>query len=123
MITLGVSDLGRAREFYENLGWVPSVASTDDVVFFQAGGLVLGLWGRDDLAADSGLVDSGGWGGVTPAYNVRSPGEVHEIVERARRAGRRWRESLPRPYGVGIRVSSSTFKGTHGRWPTIEAGS
>ena len=87
MVTLGVSDLSRSRAFYEGIGWVPSGESTEDVVFFQAGGLVLGLWSRDELAADSGVVDGGGWGGVTLAHNVRSPREVDEVVESARNAG------------------------------------
>lgn len=87
MVTLGVTDLARSRAFYEEIGWVPSGESTEDVVFFQVGGLVLGLWGRDELAADSGVVDVGGWGGVTLAHNVRSPDEVDEVVETARKAG------------------------------------
>ncbi len=89
MITLGVSDLARARSFYEQIGWVPSGQSTENVAFFQAGGMVLGLWGRDDLAADSGVDDPGGWGGVTLAHNVGSPAEVDVTVEAARRAGAR----------------------------------
>jgi uncharacterized protein len=31
--------------------------------------------------------DQGGWGGVTLAYNVRSPAEVDETIEEARKAG------------------------------------
>lgn len=87
LVTLGVSDLARSRTFYESLGWSPSEQSSEDVVFFQAGGLVLGLWGRRDLAADSGVTDSGGWGGVTLAHNVASPGEVDDVLDTARRAG------------------------------------
>jgi uncharacterized protein len=67
LVTLGVRDLGRARAFYEALGWTSSSAPADDVVFFQAGCMVVGLWGRDQLAEDSGTTDSGGWGGVTLA--------------------------------------------------------
>lgn len=37
LITLGVTDLGRSREFYEALGWVTGAEPGDDVVFFQAG--------------------------------------------------------------------------------------
>ena len=73
VITLGVRDLARARAFYEALGWVTRAKPDDDVVFFQAGGLVFALWGRDQLAEDSGVEDAGGWGGVTLAHNVRSP--------------------------------------------------
>jgi catechol 2,3-dioxygenase-like lactoylglutathione lyase family enzyme len=87
LVTLGVSDLARARQFYTALGWTAATADTDDVVFFQAGGLVLGLWDRAMLARDSAAADSGGWGGVTLAYNVRSPDEVDAAIEEARAAG------------------------------------
>jgi catechol 2,3-dioxygenase-like lactoylglutathione lyase family enzyme len=86
LITLGVSDTGRARAFYEALGW--SGTSPDgDVVFFQAGGMILALWGRDKLAEDSVVEDGGGWGGVTLAYNVRSPAEVEAVLAEAKAAG------------------------------------
>ena len=89
LITLGVRDLARARAFYEALGWKTGAAPDDDVVFFQAGGMIVALWSRASLAEDSGVKDSGGWGGVTPAYNARSPAEVDAVIEEARRAGAR----------------------------------
>ena len=89
LVTLGVDDLGRARAFYEALGWTTNAAPEDDVVFFQAGGMIVALWGRDQLAEDSGMDDSGGWGGVTLAHNVRSPAEVDAVMEEARAAGAR----------------------------------
>jgi uncharacterized glyoxalase superfamily protein PhnB len=61
----------------------------DDVFFFQAGGIVVAVWGRDKLAEDSVVEDSGGWGGVTLAHNVRSPAEVDAVIEEARNAGAR----------------------------------
>jgi uncharacterized protein len=87
LITLGVRDLARARAFYEALGWTTRAAPEDDVVFFQAGGMVVALWDRARLAEDSGVEDSGGWGGTTLAYNVRSPAEVDAVIEEARAAG------------------------------------
>jgi uncharacterized protein len=56
-------------------------------VFFQSGGMIVALWGRDQLAVDSGVEDNGGWGGITLAHNVRSPEEVDAVIEEARRAG------------------------------------
>jgi len=86
VITLGVTDVARARAFYEAMGW--SGESPDgDVVFFQAGGMVLALWGRDKLAEDSAVEDTGGWGGVTLAYNVGSPDEVDAVLDDAGAAG------------------------------------
>jgi catechol 2,3-dioxygenase-like lactoylglutathione lyase family enzyme len=89
LITLGVRDLERARSFYVGLGWSAHDDDNDDVVFFQAGGMVVALWDRGSLAADSAVNDAGGWGGVTLAYNVRAPEEVDEVIEEARAAGAR----------------------------------
>ncbi len=87
LVTLGVSDLARSRRFYEGVGWTTRAAPGDDVVFFQAGGLVVALWSRAELAHDSGVDDPGGWGGITLAHNVRSPEEVDAVVAEARAAG------------------------------------
>jgi len=87
LITLGVSDLKQAREFYERLGWTTRADPDDDVVFFQAGGMVVALWDRAKLAEDSEVKDSGGWGGITLAHNARSNDEVDEVIEQARAAG------------------------------------
>ena len=85
LITLGVRDLDRARAFYEALGWRP--VAGEDVVFFQAGCMVLALWDRARLAEDSAVVDGGGWGGVTLAFNARSAEEVDAVMAEAERAG------------------------------------
>jgi len=87
VITLGVSDLGRARTFYAALGWRPAGDTPPDVVFFQAGGMVVALWDRERLAQDSAVQDTGGWGGVTLAYNVPTPGDVDEVIAEVRAAG------------------------------------
>ncbi len=87
-MTLGVADLDAARRFYEALGWSPA-GPAEGVVFFQSGGMIVGLWSREALAEDSGVEDSGGWGGVTLAHNVRSPAEVDAVIEEARAAGAR----------------------------------
>src|SRR3954470_3376638 len=85
-VTLGVADLARSLAFYEALGWERKNDDAD-VVFFQAGGMVLALWSRASLAEDGGVEDPGGWGGVTLSQNVRSPAEVDEAMEAARAAG------------------------------------
>ena len=89
LITLGVADLARARRFYEELGWTTNAAPEDDIAFFQAGGMVVALWGRAQLAEDSGAADTGGWGGITLAQNVRSPAEVDALLAAAEAAGAR----------------------------------
>jgi catechol 2,3-dioxygenase-like lactoylglutathione lyase family enzyme len=87
LVTLGVRDLARARRFYEALGWETGAAPDDDVVFFQAGGMIVALWDRGSLAEDSAVEDGGGWGGITLAYNTRSPEEVDAVLAEAERAG------------------------------------
>ena len=87
VVTLGVSDLARARAFYEGLGWETRAEPDDEVVFFQAGGMIVGLWDRARLAADSAVEDSPGWGGITLAHNVGSPAEVDAVIGQARGAG------------------------------------
>lgn len=82
VITLGVTDVARARAFYEGLGWT-SPTTDDDIAFFQVGGSVLALWDRASLAADSAVDDAGGWGGVTLAHNVRSPEDVDRVIAEA----------------------------------------
>ena len=53
VITLGVDNLGRARQFYKALGWRSNTPAEMEVVFFQAGGMVLSLWDREKNAEDS----------------------------------------------------------------------
>jgi catechol 2,3-dioxygenase-like lactoylglutathione lyase family enzyme len=97
IITLGVADVGRARAFYERLGWRGQ--EMEETVFFQAGGMALILWGRDKLAADSGVPDSGvpdgdvpdggpgRFDGVVLAHNLRSRAEVDALLTDAAAAG------------------------------------
>jgi predicted lactoylglutathione lyase len=87
LITLGVGDLKKSRAFYEALGWKTNAAPDDDVAFFQAGGMIFALWGRAQLEEDSGVTDAHGWGGITLAYNARSPDEVDRVLQEAESAG------------------------------------
>lgn len=87
LVTLGVTDLARAKRFYEALGWRGQ--EVQETVFFQAGALALVLWGRDALAADSGIDPGtpGEFGGIALAHNVRSAEEVDALVAAAEHAG------------------------------------
>jgi uncharacterized protein len=92
VITLGVADVGRAQAFYEALGWQLDGGvddESDHVAFFQTGGSVLSLWDRTKLAEDSGVTDSGGWGGVAFGHMVASPEEVDTVLAEAEAAGAR----------------------------------
>ena len=88
LLTLGVADLDRAVGFYTALGWEPGNDwRSQGVAFFQAGGMAVALWGRDELAADSAVADGDGWGGVTLAHNVGSPAAVDAVLAEAEAAG------------------------------------
>jgi catechol 2,3-dioxygenase-like lactoylglutathione lyase family enzyme len=88
LITLGVADIARARRFYEALGWTASGAGNEHVVFFQLGGLIMSLYGRDALAEDAQSPGPGsGFGNVTLGYNVRARDDVAKALGEAAAAG------------------------------------
>jgi hypothetical protein len=87
LITLGVSDYDRAKHFYETLGWSAAL-EIEETAFFQANGVVLVLWSRSKLAADTGVADVGAsWSGITLAHNVSSRQAVDAVIEQARGNG------------------------------------
>ncbi|GAA2601367.1 VOC family protein [Dactylosporangium fulvum] len=90
VITLGVADVRRSQRFYEALGWRLDDGvddATDQIAFFQAGGLIVSLWDRARLAADGMVPDRGSWAGVTLGYSVVSPEEVDHVLGEAQAAG------------------------------------
>lgn len=112
LITLGVSDLARARGFYESLGWSGAQQPDDEVCFFQVGGMVFGLW-----------TALGGHGApeIELAYNVRSPEEVTDVLNEALQAG----GSIVRHAAIadwgGTSGAFAVLKDTSGKWRTILA--
>jgi uncharacterized glyoxalase superfamily protein PhnB len=132
LITLGVADVSRAQAFYEALGWKLDAGVNDEsdhVAFFQAGGMIVALWDRAKLADDSGVEDGGGWGGITLAYNVRSPEEVDAVIEEARAASatipRAGAETFWGGYsGVFVDPDGHPWEVAHNpRWTVHEDGS
>lgn len=90
LVTLGVKDVARARRFYERLGFRASSASNEQVAFFQAGGMGLGLYGWDALAEDAQVASAGaGFRGVSVAQNVRRKEDVAAVLAEAEAAGGR----------------------------------
>lgn len=87
LVTLGVADLARSVAFYGRLGWTPANDwLAQEVAFFQLQSLVLALWDREALAADSGTVAAPP-GAVTLAWNAGAPDEVDATLAEARAAG------------------------------------
>jgi predicted lactoylglutathione lyase len=88
LVTLGVREMARARGFYERLGWRASSASNEAVTFFQAGGVVFGLYGREALAEDASVSpDGSGFSGVALAHNTQSREAVDAVIAEAEAAG------------------------------------
>lgn len=88
IVTLGVGDLTRSREFYEHLGWQRSKASNEAIVFFQAGAMGLALYPRPELAKDANVsADGNGFTGFSLAYNARNREEVDSVLAEAVNAG------------------------------------
>ncbi len=90
VITLGVNDLARQREFYRRLGW-PQVADLDDFAAFELRGTVLALFPVEKLAADGNTDPEPGRGGIRFSIIViaDSAAEVDELAEVFRKAGAR----------------------------------
>jgi catechol 2,3-dioxygenase-like lactoylglutathione lyase family enzyme len=82
LITLGVRNLEASRKFYtEILGWKPSSAGNEGVTFIQAGGVILSLYPRENLAEDAMIsAERSGFSDFTLAYNARSESEVDDII-------------------------------------------
>ena len=88
LVTLGVADVARARAFYEALGFKASSDSNRSVTFFDAGGVVLALFGRAALAEDAHVANTdAGFSGVTLAHNVSSDADVDRVLADAVDAG------------------------------------
>ncbi|MFL5825325.1 MAG: VOC family protein [Thermoleophilaceae bacterium] len=132
VITLGVDDIQRSQRFYEALGWkVGNDSEAQGVAFFETGGMVFALWGRDDLAEDSGVdaAEPGPFGGITLAHNVRSPAEVDAVIAEAEAAGatitRRPGDTFYGGYsGVFLDLDGYPWEVAHNpRWTIADDGS
>jgi predicted lactoylglutathione lyase len=88
LVTLGVRDVQQAQEFYERMGW--SGRSPDgEVVFFQAGGMIFGLYAREKLLAENGVTAGEEGDAMTLGYLVGSPEEADAVMAAAEAAGGR----------------------------------
>ena len=102
LVTLGVADLARAARFYETLGWERTDQGNDKVVFLQGEGLVLSLFGLQDLADDASLPLEAlpRFRGMTLAINLPSEAETDRLFALACEAG-----------GVPVKAPQKVFWG------------
>ena len=101
IITLGVADLKRSREFYERLGWRQSPAGSDGIVFFQAVGMALALFPRSELAKDVNIAGSTRVQRIHPRQNARSREEVDTVLVEAVAAGAKFGQSAQEAFWGG----------------------
>jgi uncharacterized protein len=91
VISLGVESIARARAFYcEGLGFAPCQGTNAQIVFLDAGGVIIALYGRSALAkevAQATVASPEQFGGIALARNVASKSDVNALLERARGAG------------------------------------
>lgn len=130
VITVGVRDLAGMIRFYTDVLGFEDRGVKGEVAFFNAGGLVIGLWDEAKLAADAGLGDDrgGAFKGFALAFNARSASEVDEVFSRLGRAGARVTKAPHKTYWGGY---SGYFTDPEGNawevahnpfWPIDEAG-
>lgn len=90
LITLAVSDLARATQFYEKGLGLPRKPMDADVAFFPLNGTWLALYPRSELAKDAATSPIGsGFEGFALAHNVSSRNEVDQLLQQAVNAGAR----------------------------------
>jgi uncharacterized protein len=120
LITLAVDGLVGATRFYEAMGWRRSSASVGGTVAFLRGGtVVLGLFGREGLAADAGVSPSAGGGpAVALAMNVPTEDDVDETLAAAAGAGGRVSKAAQRTDWGGYSGYFEDLVGICGRSPT-----
>jgi catechol 2,3-dioxygenase-like lactoylglutathione lyase family enzyme len=88
-VTLGVSDLDRARRYYASVFEPVDAPGKPGPCYVRLPGTWLALYPRDALAKYFGLDagDAGGFGGVTLSVNVAGPDDVDALCARLRDAG------------------------------------
>lgn len=103
LVTLGVEDLARAIRFYETMGLQRRMKQAEGVAFFEAGGAVISLFIRQDLAKDANVENSNpGFSGVALAYNVATEAEVELVLEAAKAAGAKILKPAQRAFWGGF---------------------
>ena len=91
IVTLGVSDMARAKNFYlDGLGWTEAEQPSPEVCFIQMAGMILGLYGWDALAEDMSIDpahDLPQFRGCSFAYNTVTKEETDEVLALAVESG------------------------------------
>ncbi|HKS62612.1 MAG TPA: VOC family protein [Xanthobacteraceae bacterium] len=91
VVTIGVTDFARSVKFYSDLGFERRMKATgDEIAFFDAGGLIIGLFRWDMLAEDAQIPVEPrpqAFRGITLAQMCRTDAEVDAAMAKALAAG------------------------------------
>lgn len=89
IVSLGVKDLKRSKRFFfELFGWKPTSKDHENIIFYDMGGWILGLYPWDLLAEDAQVESAGsGFRGFTLAHNVQAKNEVGQVLNKAEDCG------------------------------------
>jgi predicted lactoylglutathione lyase len=91
VVTLGVLSVAASANFYEALGFKRKMRQTgDEVAFFEAGGILRGVWDANKLLEDTQLPyaqDRTKFNNVSLAWNCATPQEVDAAFTQAMAAG------------------------------------
>lgn len=88
IITLGVTDLKRSKQFYKKGLGLPLQKDEDGIAFFTLSGTWLALYPKEKLAEDARVsVKGSGFSGITLAHNVDSKEKVRAVLKQAKNAG------------------------------------
>jgi len=120
VVTLGVADVGKSIKFYEALGLQRRMKSTgNDIAFFAAGGVVIGLWSWEMLAEDAGVVSAPrpeAFRGMTLAWNCATAAEVDAAFAHAVRTEQTALSCRKRHSMAVIAAISPIPTATSGKW-------
>lgn len=85
IVTIGVKDLQKSKDFYKNaLGWKPATGSDENIAFFNHGGIILSMYPLEKLADDAEIpANRSGFSGITLAINQDTKEGVTEIFKKA----------------------------------------
>ncbi|MBB3063959.1 VOC family protein [Limibacillus halophilus] len=103
VITLGIADLERSKQFYsDGFGWKP-IFENEEIAFYQMNGFVFGTWLGSELAKDTQRDSLNSPAAFSLAHNVSSREDVELTMQRLVDAGGKLLRPADEPPQGGFR--------------------